>query len=144
RRPWTKPMPWLRQEVPVPATEASPLGISLEALDARLPIGGKATAKLKLTRTAEVKGNVRLTLLTSQTVPKNPDGRTENVNRALRLEAAPTLQPNQTTAELKILVPADLPATTYEVSFRADILGPDNRTVVLPAAPPPRRLPASK
>src|SRR5262249_29401473 len=35
--PLTKPMPWLRQEVAVAATEASPLGISLEALDARLP-----------------------------------------------------------------------------------------------------------
>ena len=49
-----------------------------------------------------------------------------------------------TTEKLKILVPADVPATTYEVSFRAEVLGPDNRTVVLSAATPPRRLPASK
>src|SRR5262249_14196181 len=103
--PLTKPMPWLRQELAIAATEASPLGITRDTLDARFPIGGKATGKLKLTRTPEVKGNIRVTLLTNQTVPKGPDGRTENVNRALRLEAVPTIPPNQMSAELKIVVP---------------------------------------
>lgn len=143
--PPTRPAPvWLRQELAVALTEPQPLGIVWEALDPRLPIGGKATAKVKLNRNAEVKGTLRVSLVTSQVVPKGRDMRTDDVNRAIRLETVPMIAAGQTALELKLLVPADLPVMEYDVAIRIEALGADNRTVVLSAVTPARRLAASK
>src|SRR5581483_6437901 len=61
--PLTRSMPWLRQELAIAIAEPGPLGIVLESLDERLPIGGNARAKVKVSRAAEAKGTVRLTLV---------------------------------------------------------------------------------
>jgi hypothetical protein len=142
--PQTYIPPWLRSELALASTEAAPISIAWESLDAKLPLGGKATAKVKLTRTAEAKTNIRLTLLTNQSVPKVKGTNTDDVNKAIRQEAAVQIAPNQPTPDVKLVIPADLPAMAYEVAIRADLLGPDQRTILASATTPVRRVPAAK
>ena len=135
--------PWLRGELAIAVTEASPLGLTWDA-PARLPLGGQLTAKVKLTRSAEAKGLVRLTLLTSQAIPKVKGTPTDDVKRALRLDGMPTIPAGQVQADVKVVVPGDLPALPYDVALRAELLAADGRTVLATAFTPVRRLLAAK
>lgn len=141
--PQTKTPPWMRQELALAVIEPPSLGIVWDALDARLPLGGKVAGKVKVTRGADVKGTVRLTLVTSQVVPKTKDNRMDDVNRAIRFEAVPTIAADQ-SAPFALLVPADLPPVAYDVAVKVEVLAADNRTVVMSATTPARRLVASK
>ncbi len=142
--PLLRALPWLRGEVALGVTEPGPISIAWETLDGKLPIGSNAAAKVKVTRAPEAKGTVRLTLLTSQVVPKTRDNRTDDPTRAIRLDGLPTIPGVLSLAELKIIVPADLPALTYDVAVRAEFLAVDGRTVQFSAVTPVRRLPAAK
>src|SRR5260370_35883103 len=66
------------------------------------------------------------------------------VARAVSLEGTPALTAEQTTADLKIVVPPDLPPLPYDVAVRAEVLAADNKTVLAAAVTPARRLPAAK
>jgi hypothetical protein len=135
--------PWLRGELAIALTEPGPVGIAWETPPENLPIGGNVSTKVKWTRAAEAKGTLRLSLVTSQIVPKGKDMK-DDVNRALRLEAVPTVTPEQTTADLKLLVPGDLPPLPYDVAIRAELMAADNKTVTATAVTPSRRLMAAK
>jgi hypothetical protein len=135
--------PWLRGELAVAVTEAAPLAVAWEAVEGKLPLGGQIPAKLKISRGMNVKGQVRLSLLTTQVVPKGKDGK-DDVNRALRLEGMPTVAAEQSAGEIKIVVPADLPPLAYDLAIRAELLGPDGKTVVATAVTPSRRALAAK
>jgi hypothetical protein len=134
---------WFRGELAVAVTEAAPLGVAWEAVEAKLPPGGQLPVKLKVSRAMNVKGPVRLSLLTSQVVPKGKDGK-DDVNRALRLEGTPTIAAEQNAGEIKILVPADLPPSAYDLAVRAELLGPDGKTVLATAVTASRRALAAK
>ena len=116
----------------------------LEALNPRLPIGMQAGARVKVTRSTDSKGNLRLVLLTSQNPPKGRDMRTDDPMKTIRFDGMPAVPANMPSTELKIVVPADLAAGSYDVAVRVEMLGPDNRTVVASAVTPARRIPASK
>ena len=142
--PLTRALPWVRSELALAVAEPGPIGIAWDGDTPNLPIGGNLPAKVAVTRTAETKGNIRLTLLTSQVVPKAKDNKTDDPMRAIRLEGMPTVAVAQNAPELKILVPGDLPPLTYGIAVRAEILGPDNKTVLASAVTPVRWLMAAK
>jgi hypothetical protein len=142
--PFTHVHPWMRGELAVAVTEEEGvIGIVWDALDAGLPIGGKASAKVNVRRTEKAKGTIRLALVTSQVVPKAKDGK-DDVNRAIRLEGTPTVTGEQTATEVKVLVPGDLPPLPYDVALRAELLSPDGKMVLASAVTPARRLLAAK
>lgn len=140
---FTKAQPSFRGELGVAVTEPAPLGIVWEGDHANLPLGGNIVAKVKVGRTPESMGPIRLSLVTSQIAPKTKDNK-DDVGRTLRLETAPTLTADQATADLKILVPADLPAMPYDLAIRAELLGKDPKTVLQTAVTPVRRLAGAK
>jgi hypothetical protein len=142
--PLTKALPAFRREYGVAIIESDVIGVNWETAFDRLPIGGNIAAKVKVTRTPEAKGTIRLTLLTNQVVPKTKAGNMDDVNRAIRLEGTPTIPGILTVGEIKILVPADLPPMGYDVAIRAEMLAADGRTVTASAVTPVRRLPAAK
>src|SRR5262249_4789830 len=68
------------------------------------------------------KGQIRLSLVTTQTVPKNPNGQ-EDPNRAIRFEGTPTIAADKNEAPIKVLVPANLSQQPYDLALRAELLG---------------------
>ncbi|OAI46392.1 hypothetical protein AYO44_02175 [Planctomycetaceae bacterium SCGC AG-212-F19] len=141
--PLSKLHTMMRGELAVAVAEPGPVGVAWDALEDKLAIGGKIAAKVTVRRPADAKSMLRLTLVTNQSVPKAKDGK-EDVNKAIRLEAAPTLKPGEEPPELKILVPADLPLMPYDLAIRAELLAADNKTVQASAVTPARRLVAAK
>jgi hypothetical protein len=141
--PLSRVHPWLRGELAIAVTEPGPIGIAWETPPEKLPIGGNVSTKVKWTRAAETKGTLRLSLVTSQIVPKGKDMK-DDMNRALRLETVPTVATDQTTADLKLLVPGDLPPLPYDVAIRAELMAADNKTVAATAVTASRRLMAAK
>lgn len=142
--PLSKVHPWMRSELAIAVAEPGLIGIAWDSLDGGLPIGAKAAGKINVTRKPDAKGTVRLSFLTSQIVPKGKDTK-EDVNKAVRLEAVPMVPPGEKAMlELKILVPADLPPIPYDVAVRADLIAPDNKTVLATAVTPSRRMIAAK
>ncbi len=142
--PLTKALPWLRHEYALALTGPDAISIAWETPLVTLPIGSSVLAKVKVTRSAEAKGTIRLSLLTSQLVPKVKAGNMDDVNRAIRLEGTPTIPGILALSDVKILVPADLPAMAYDVTVRAEMLAADGKTVTATAVTPVRRLPAAK
>ena len=127
-----RPLHWMRSEIAVAVTEPAPLRIAWEDIGTALPLGGKVPAKVKVSRAENIKGTVRLSLLTNQVVPKAKNGK-DDLNRALRVEGVPTIPGDRDTGEMKILVPGDLPVLPYDVAVRAELLGPDGKKVLMTA-----------
>jgi hypothetical protein len=138
--------PWLRGELGLAVTDAGPLGIAWVEAGSALPIGGNVPAKLTVRRLPELKGAVRLSLVTTQIVPKTKDKKTDDVSRAIHLDGMPMLKEDESVIEVKIVVPADLPPQPYDVAVRADVLGGDPKkpVVVATAVTASRRMLAAK
>src|SRR5579871_200139 len=132
--------PWLRSELAVAVTEPGPVQIAWESSAAPLPLGVRAPVRVHVTRGKGVSGPIRLSLLTTQTVPRTPDGKQEDVKRALRIDGTPLVAADQTHAEVPLLVPADLPLGTYDVAIRAELLRANGKSVLATAVTPSRRL----
>ena len=142
--PLNKVYPWLRSEFAVAVTDPGPINIAWESIGDKLAIGTTIAGKVKVTRSADAKGTIRLSLLTNQVIPKAKDNRTDDVNRSLRLEGMPTIPGILSLAEIKMIVPADLRGMTYDIAVKAEMLAADGRTVVATATTPIRHLPATK
>jgi hypothetical protein len=140
----TRNQPWLRSELAVAISEPGPIRIAWDSQEPSMAVGSSLPIKVQLTRLPKATGAVRLTLLTSQIVPRTADGKREDSNRALRFQGMPTIAAGQTTATAAILVPGDLPALPYDLAVQGDLLAPDNRTVLASAVSPSRRLNAGQ
>jgi hypothetical protein len=141
--PITELHPWLRSELAVAVTEPGPVQIVWQSSDPTLMvIRGSYPARVKLTRAKGASGPVRLSLLTSQTVPKASDGKQEDLNRALRIASKSLLAADQTEATAMVVVPDDLPAGPYDLAVRAELLSTDGKSVLATAVTPSRRLQA--
>jgi len=146
--PVSKYQPWLRGEVAVAMTPPSNLGIEWEpySSDTELLVGGVLPAKVKISRAGDLKGSVRLSLLSSQVPPKkseNVAGREvqkDDLTRTLRFDGTPTISPQESEAALKILIPGDLPLLPYDLAIHAEIRGADEQTVLASATTPARRI----
>jgi hypothetical protein len=140
----TQRQPWLRSELAVAVVEAAPIRIAWANTYSGFAIGSSYPARFTLTRSAGSAGPVRLSLLTSQVVPKTPDGKQEDRNRALRFASTPMIGAGQTTITVPIIAPADLPAQPYDLAIQAELLGPDSKTVLATVVSPAQRLLATQ
>jgi len=145
----SKPQPWLREELAIALTAPAPLQVAWvsESAEARLPVGYTLTGRVAVTRKEGLAGQVRLSLLTSQIVPKKnvvvrrqQQRQVDDVERALRLDGSPTIPADQSVGEVKLLVPADLPILAYDVAVQAELLSEDGKKVLATAVTPARRL----
>jgi len=141
--------PWLKNQLAIAATTSSRLKLEWKnPPQTPLPVGRKIPLAIALSRAENTAGNVRLSLVTSQVVPQkkvkknNKDVMVDDLQRALRLEKAPTLKEEASEAALTLLVPADLPHLEYDVAVRAELLAADGKKVVARATTPARRLKA--
>ena len=139
--------PFLREQFGYAIAETSPIKLVWTASEGeRLLLGGKTPAKLQLTRAANVPGNVRVRLVTTQPTPQktikvnNQDKVVDDVDRTLRLDGAPSFNPQQTELDINFLVPSDLPRQPWDLVLVADLLGTDNKTVVTSVATPVRKI----
>lgn len=150
--------PWGREEMVMAIVEPATFIIDWgpDAVDAdQLPLGGKLSRTVVVQRVAQAggigpPGAVRFRLVTTQPMPKktvkenNKDVQKDDLDRALRLEGEPTIAAMAADARveqaLSMLVPADLPAGPWTFAVVAELLGPDNKTVVATASTPVRTL----
>ncbi len=145
--------PWLGEQVALAVTTPSPIVPLWEPMsaDARLALGTGLPVKLRVERAAGVTGAVRLSLLTTQAMPRkktkvnNQDREVDDVERALRFESStptivtPTIAADKSELETKVTVPADLAAIPYDLAIQAELLAADNKQVVATAVTPARR-----
>lgn len=142
--------PWLKTDMVVAASETkSPLVAAWDdkstdrksADDAILYQGTDDKLAVRLTRDPAQKGNVRLSLITTQAAPT---GANAQQNAALMVRGiAATVDvkpdPKKDTADFAIRVPADLRTADYDLAIRAELLSADGKTTVAEAFTPPRR-----
>lgn len=134
---------WLRSEVGVAVVGPAPIQVAWPAdAAAALPLGAALAGQVTIARSEGVQGAVRLGLLTTQAIPKKVENnvQVDDLARALRLEAVPTIAADQTAAEIKILVPADLTQMPYDLAVTAELLSADGQQVLARAVTPARRL----
>ncbi|MBY0228477.1 MAG: hypothetical protein K2W96_04265, partial [Gemmataceae bacterium] len=140
--PLARVQPWAVEEIALAPSTNKAAEFAL-AWRGTVPDGIVPAKKLalpvKATRPTAPGTVVRLSLLTSQDVPRvngQPD-----LNRAIRAERPVDLDPKKEEGDLPILIPADLPADNYELAVQADLLAADRRTVLATAYAPVKRFP---
>jgi len=155
-----KYQPQLLDEVGLSVSEPSPFGVTWAGTsEDKLPIGSKLAAKLQFTRAAGVAGNIRVKLVSTQPMPQKkaeqpPPARRRrgqsvavptvpDVDRSIRLEGMPLFAADKAEGVVNIMVPGDLPQHPWDVALVAELLGPDNQTVIARVAAPARTLPTS-
>jgi hypothetical protein len=144
----SKPQPWLREELAIALTTPAPLQVAWvsESAEAKLPVGYSLASRVAATRKEGLAGQLRLSLLTSQIIPKKnimvrrQQRQVDDLERALRLDGTPSIAADQSIAEVKLLVPADLPLLAYDVAIKAELLSEDGKKVLATAVTPARRL----
>jgi len=135
-----KLQPWLAEELSIASVPSSP-PFSLDWTlppDAAIVPTVKFTIPVKVTR-PDPNAPVRLTLLTSQFVPlanNLPDS-----TKAIRIEKPVEIAAKATAGDVVLLVPPDLPSTSYDLAIQGELLTADKKTVLATAYTPIRRLP---
>jgi len=140
--PLEKLQPWLATEIAVAPTIAkvSDFAVEWRGLPdtAGLVPALKLALPVKVTR-SDPAAPVRLTLLTSQkppTVNNQPD-----LNRTIRPEKPVELGAKVSDGELVALLPAELPASSYEIAVQVELLSADKQRVLATAFTPVKKLP---
>ena len=135
--PLEKLQPWLASEIAVAPTSAKAADFTVEwrglADTAGLVPALKLALPVKVAR-LDPAAPVRLTLLTSQAPPTDP-------NRAIRPEKPVELGAKISDGEVVALLPAELPAANYEVAVQAELLSADKQRVLATAFTPVKTLP---
>jgi hypothetical protein len=139
----TRMQPWLSTQLAAAVTPASALQVAWEKVstEGSLPLGGSIVADVRTTRRGDAKGAVRLSLVSTQVIPKKNVNlqQVDDLDRALRLDGAVAIAADQTQTSARILVPGDLPVTSYDLALKAELLAADGKTVVASALTPARR-----
>lgn len=143
-----KYQPWLGHELAVAAVQPLNLAAAWGAgtADNRLPIGTPVPLEVQVTRLAGATGPVRLSLLSTQIVPRktikenNQDKQVDDLDRALRLDGTPMIAAEQSMAVATVLVPRDLPGIAYDLAIQAELLSPDGKVAIATATTPARRM----
>lgn len=135
--PLEKIQPWLASEIAVAPTSAKAADFRVEWRG--LPDTTGLVPALRLALPVKVSRldpatPVRLTLLTSQA--PNPDP-----NRTIRLEKPIELGAKVSDGELVALLPAELPASSYDIAVQAELLSADKQRVLATAFTPVKKLP---
>jgi len=139
--PLERLQPWLATEFAVAQTSAKAADFSIDwkalPADAGLAPAGKLALPVKLTRT-DVSSPVRLTILTNL-APVFVNNQLD-ANRAIRLERPSEFGAKVSEGDVPLLVPADLPADSYQVAVLAELLTADKQRVQASAVTPVRVL----
>jgi hypothetical protein len=140
----TGDQPWLRGELALAVTAPEAVRVTWDTAETSFAVGATFAAKVKVARAAGAAGPVRLSLLTSQVVPRTKDGKQEDQGRAIRAAGAATVAAGQSAGAVSVVVPGDLPALPYDLAVRAELLSADGKTVLASAVTPGRRFQAVK
>jgi hypothetical protein len=136
--------PWLREELAVSANGKSSVAADWASEDEsrNIPVGGKVAAAIKVSRAEGTTGPVRLTLITTQTVPtKTVDNKeVDDPSKALRAEAIVVVPPEAAEGSISIIAPADLKRLSYELVVQAELLSADGKQVLATTYTMPRRV----
>jgi len=137
--PLERLQPWLATELSVAATANKVAGFAIDwknpPADAGLSPAGKLALPVTVNR-LDPAAPVRLVLLTSQAPPLvngQPDA-----NRAIRLEKPVELAAKASDSEMSLLLPAELPANSYQIAVQAELLSADKTRVLSTAVTPVR------
>ncbi|MGE0607199.1 MAG: hypothetical protein AB7O62_08915 [Pirellulales bacterium] len=146
--PATRDQPWLRAETGLAVVGPGALVAALAADSAggQIPIGSPLTIQVQIARAEGMAGPVRLSLLTTQTIPTKAENNQQvpDLARALRVEGTPTIPADQSSVDVVVQVPGDLPEIPYDLAFKAELLSADEKTVVASAVSAARRFPTVK
>jgi hypothetical protein len=146
--PIAKYQPWLSTELALSGTQPLPTAASWGpgTPGNQLPLGATLPLEVQVSRAAGVAGQVRLSLVTTQIVPKktikenNQDKQVDDLDRAIRLEGTPTIAADQPVTIANVIVPRDLPGIPYDLAVQAELLSDDGKNVVATAFAPARRM----
>lgn len=140
--------PWFSRELGLAQGPLPPLVVLWDTVPAGLPLtlGTAVPVRVSVARREGMSGAVRLSLVTSQEIPKktiqenNQSKVVDDLERALRLEGEPVLPADAHEIQLQLLVPGDLGSIPYDIAFRAELLAADGSGVAGTAYSMPRRL----
>lgn len=116
-----------------------------EADSAKPLLGSEIRSQIKLEKSPNLKGPIRIRLLTNQITPKkrirqnNKDTFVDDTEKTLRA-AALELTPMQSEGELRLTIPTELPVREYDLVVVAEVLSADKKQVLLSAASPTRTI----
>lgn len=144
----TRNQPWLGDSLAVAVTTPAPIQLvwDLYPTDVQLVQGTQLANHLKIERSEGVKGAVRLSLLTTQQMPKkkikenNQEREVDDVDRALRFAAETVIAADAAEAAPSIVIPGDLADIQYDLAIQAELLADDNKTAIATIVTPARRL----
>jgi len=144
----TRNQPWLGDSLAVAVTTPAPLQLvwDLYPSDVQLVQGTQLPNHLRLQRAEGAKGAVRLSLLTTQRMPKkkikenNQEREVDDVDRTLRFAAETVVPADAAEAAPAIIVPGDLAGIQYDLAIQAELLAEDNKTALATIVTPARRL----
>jgi hypothetical protein len=131
--PSSRARPWERALLGVAAGSAGPLSIDWGTqLRDQAVRDRRWTATVRATRASGVTGPIRLSLLTTQTIPKKNQNnqQVDDLARALRLAEAVTIGADKIEAAIEVIVPADLPMIGYDLVVQADLLSADGKQTI--------------
>jgi hypothetical protein len=137
--PLERLQPWLASELSVAPTKLKAADFTVDwkglPADAGLSPAGKLALPVTVKR-LDPAAPVRLVLLTSQ-APPLVNGQLD-ANRAIRLEKPVELAAKASDSEVTLIVPAELPADSYQIAIQAELLSPDKQRVLATAVTPVR------
>ncbi|PHS11959.1 MAG: hypothetical protein COA78_08875 [Blastopirellula sp.] len=115
---------------------------SIQEANSTVQLGTKVVVPISIERNAGLKGEVRLSLITTQNpikkqVPDPKDKKkkitVDDLDRMLRLEKAVTIAAGAKQATAVVLIPKDLTDIAWDLAFKAELLSADKKTVVASA-----------
>jgi hypothetical protein len=142
--PGSRAQPYLKQSFAYAVAEAAPISLAWTPQADKLFKSTKVPVNVRIDRKEGASGSVRLRLVSSQPMPtktvkeNNQDKTVDDPNRALRLDAEAVLKSDQPEANVNVVVPGDLPSQSWDLTFVAELLAADNKTVVASVAAPAR------
>ena len=136
--PHYRVLPEIRQNLGIARAAAAPISASLAATTTELqsPRGKYLPITVNVGRNDGVTGNIRLRLVSNQTMPRkkvkqnNKDVEVNDTDRALRLSEDPMLGADVTSQTVNVWIPHDLGIMPWRGVIVAELLSADNKAVV--------------
>ncbi len=134
---YSRQQPWFRSEVALAVAESAPLRVEWNlAEQPELPRGALLPLKVHVRREAAAQGPVRITLETSQVIPKkkirenNQEKEVDDVDRALRILEESVIAAGESRAQFTLAIPPDLPKQPFALALRGELLADDEKKVL--------------
>lgn len=136
--------PWLAETLAIAARDEAKFEIRMTGLtdDRILHRGGAIPVAVEIARGEGADGAIRLSLVTSQRMPRkivrqdNQDREVDAIEQAIRLETPVTIPADRSSGEVVLLIPSDLAEQSWSLALVAERLGTDGQSVVGSAASP--------